>query len=379
MRDDGRLDGRESRTLANLLSNAFLPQRFTQFLFYRLDKHTHNYASQNDDYPTVLFKVVQAANAGLWWRDLLREARNAVPADPGLVAFAEQLGHAPTVVTPSDAGMVPLHDTRQLQLKIRAAQSTFNIVTWRKRVGEIEGQVCRIEYPEMVDRGTGFLVGPDVVLTNYHVVEAIDKGNVEPAKVTLRFDYKVLADGVEVSKGTTYRLAQDWKIDMSPYSQQDFEVSPSADPNPDELDYALLRVEGTPGEDPVGGETDDPETALRGWVAVPAEAHNFAAQRALYIVQHPDGDPMQIALDTEAVLGLNGNKTRVRYTTTTEPGSSGSPCFGPDWQWVALHQSGDPKYWRGERPEFNQGIPLQAIREHLSSRPGLEQVLDGGA
>lgn len=374
-----RLRGPDIRMFVDLLSEAFLPQRFDELLLYRLDKHTYNYASPNDNYQRVLLRVIQTANAELWWQDLLREARNAAPADPGLVAFGEQFGFSPAIVTPSGDDLMPLHDKRQLELKIKAAQSTFDIATWRKRVGEIEGQVCRIEYPERVYRGTGFLVGSNIVLTNYHVVEAIDKGNVDSSKVTLRFDYKVLTDGVEVSKGTTYQLAQDWKIDASSYSQQDFEVRPYADPNPDELDYALLRVEGTPGEDPVGGETDDPETTLRGWVKVPMEPHDFSRQRALYIVQHPDGRPMQIALDTEAVRGLNGNETRVRYTTTTEPGSSGSPCFGPDWHWVALHQSGDPKYWRGERPEFNQGIPLRAIQEHLRSKPGLEQVLDDGA
>ena len=85
-----------------------------------------------------------------------------------------------------------------------------------------------------------------------------------------------------------------------------------------------------------------------------------------------------MALDSEAVIGLNGNRTRVRYTTTTEPGSSGSPCFGPDWQWVALHHSGDPKYWQGQRPDFNQGIPIPAIRQLLAAR-GKADLLGAGA
>jgi V8-like Glu-specific endopeptidase len=104
-------------------------------------------------------------------------------------------------------------------------------------------------------------------------------------------------------------------------------------------------------------------------VEIPEEEHDFNKHRALYIVQHPDGKPMQIALDTEAVVGVNEKGTRVKYTTTTEPGSSGSPCFGPDWQCVALHHSGDPKYLlQGQKPEFNQGIPLRAIRTLLQER-----------
>ena len=77
---------------------------------------------------------------------------------------------------------------------------------------------------------------------------------------------------------------------------------------------------------------------------------------------------MQVAVDSSGVLGQNGNKTRVRYTTTTQPGSSGSPCFSADWQLVALHHSGDPKYAETKQADFNQGIPMTAIRALLADR-----------
>jgi V8-like Glu-specific endopeptidase len=38
--------------------------------------------------------------------------------------------------------------------------------------------------------GTGFLLGADVVMTNYHVIEAVIKGQLKPYDVVLRFDYK---------------------------------------------------------------------------------------------------------------------------------------------------------------------------------------------
>ena len=50
---------------------------------------------------------------------------------------------------------------------------------------------------------------------------------------------------------------------------------------------------------------------------------------------------MKLALDTKAVIGLNGNGTRLRYRTNTEPGASGSPVFTVDWSIVALHHYGD--------------------------------------
>jgi len=372
-----RLDGPQIEELKNLLGAAFLPPRFTEFLLYRLNRNIWNYTGATDDYPTILLRVIQDANARLWWRDLVWEARKAIPADPGLLAFEERFSSAPTTLA-VDGGEVRPVQGRQLELKIKDAQSTFDIGTWRRRLGEIEGRVCRIEFPETVDQGTGFLVGPSVVLTNYHVIEELKDGAVAPAMAVLRFDYKVADDGVTVQAGTTFRLAAEWLLDSSRYSQRDLEVAPAQDPAPDELDYAFLSVDGAPGNAPVGGPTTDPSPALRRWIDLPAEDHDFTIQRSLYIVQHPDGRPLQVALDTEAVIGLNGNRTRVRYTTTTEPGSSGSPCFGPDWQWVALHHNGDPKYLRGQRPDFNQGIPVAAIRQLLAAR-GKADLLGAGA
>jgi Trypsin-like peptidase domain/Effector-associated domain 1 len=342
--------------------------RLADFLQFRLGRTYEHFERREDTVPDVIVHLVDDASSFLWWDDLLREARNIVPGDVGLAQFATQFGMAPGIVAPSLTGVAPVQGP-QLELKIQQSQSTYNIVEWRQRLGEIEGRVCRIEYPNNVARGTGFLVGPNAVLTNYHVIEAIERCDYPPSTVRLRFDYKVLDDGVAVQRGLVFALERDWLYDASPYSVEDGKVDP-ADPTPEELDYAILRVKGEPGNQPLGGKTgeSDPKAIQRGWIDAAGTAHDFLAQRALYIVQHPDGSPMQVAIDSNAVIGTNGNGTRVRYTTTTQPGSSGSPCFGPDWSWVALHHSGDPKYVLGQMPQFNQGVPLAAIEALLQKR-----------
>jgi V8-like Glu-specific endopeptidase len=74
------------------------------------------------------------------------------------------------------------------------------------------------------------------------------------------------------------------------------------------------------------------------------------------------GAPLKLAMETQAIMGLNQNSTRVKYRTNTEPGSSGSPCFDADWNLVALHHLGDPNF---SKPEYNQGIPFMAILDAL--------------
>jgi V8-like Glu-specific endopeptidase len=369
------LTPQEITQLADLLKPTFKSKNPLQkFLMARFARDYEEFETRDDTVPDVIRKVVADASSFLWWDDLLREARNIVPGDNALAQFAMQFGMAPQIVEPGSAASL---QGKQLELKIQQSQSTYNIAVWREKLGEIEGRICRVEYPNKVARGTGFLIGPNAVLTNYHVVEAIVKGHYKPGDVRLRLDYKVMDDGVAVARGLIFELANDWLYDSSVYNVEDEKLNP-ADPKPEELDYAILRVKGDPGNQPLGGTKGktDSNAIQRGWIEAPASTHDFVAQRAIYIVQHSDGGPMQVAIDSNAVTGLNGNATRVRYTTTTQPGSSGSPCFGPDWSWVAVHHSGDPKYLQGQAPQFNQGIPLTAIRALLQNRNKL-QVFGG--
>jgi hypothetical protein len=362
-----RLKGPQLLKLRDLLKPVFADRASFDVLLLSLDRRADDYIGQNDTFPTAILKTLQNANAQLWWRDLLREAVNTV-ADPQLIEFLNESGFSPEIVASDQDSVMPLKG-RQLELKITESGSTFDILVWRQRLAEIEGRVCRIEIPALTACGTGFLVGPDLVLTNYHVVEAIHNKTITPGQLTCRFDYKMLADGVSIGPGKTYGLANGspdaWLVDHSPYSALDFEIRPVADVPNDELDYALLRLAGRPGEDLVAGEAQSP--APRKWIEPPAAPHNFARAPALNIVQHPDGRPMQIAMDSNAVT--EATSTRVRYKTTTQPGSSGSPCFSANWAWIALHHSGDPKYQKlGKKPEYNQGIPATAIMSLLERR-----------
>ena len=173
--------------------------------------------------------------------------------------------------------------------------------------------------------GTGFLIRSNLLLTNYHVMDAVIEGDAfqqagkawaAPKDVALRFDYKILSGSV-VNPGMLYQLADDWLVDSSPMSYWDH-VSPpkGGDPSPEELDFALLRLKGTPGSDPVGLKPQ-PGDSKRGWVKLPEQEHPFTPNSPLLILQHPKAAPMKLAFDTNAILALNGNRTRVTYRTNT--------------------------------------------------------------
>jgi hypothetical protein len=263
-----------------------------------------------------------------------------------------------------EAGEPPSRST--LERMISATNSLINPDSFLDRLGRIATQVCRIEVKGKA-LGTGFLLGPDIVMTNYHVVETVIqsvKGH-KPEDVVLRFDHKFLADETTLNSGVVYRLfLPDWLIDHSPYDPVDMEEAPKPNlPHLEKLDYALLRVDGEPGNEPVG-QNASPQDSPRGWITLPDISYDFAPKSPLFIVQHPNGEPIKLALDTQAIIELNDNRTRVTYRTNTEPGSSGSPCFNQNWDLVALHHGGDPEF----KPMWNEGIPFSTILDLLEKR-----------
>ena len=94
-------------------------------------------------------------------------------------------------------------------------------------------------------------------------------------------------------------------------------------------------------------------------VPLPA-APNVTPDSALFIIQHPQGQPLKLAFHVVREI----KPTRITYGTNTREGSSGSPCFDYRWDLVALHHSGDPAY----KTTNNQGIPIAAIRRRLTSQ-----------
>jgi V8-like Glu-specific endopeptidase len=242
-----------------------------------------------------------------------------------------------------------------LQRNVRPYLAKLDIRVWSARLSQIERQVCRVELDGNA-LGTGFLVGPDTVLTNWHVFEiAKNAGKVD--RLGCRFDYEVLPDG-KVEPGQLVMLAGADCIDGCPYSAAEKTANPDNPlPTLQELDYALLRLASRAGEQQIDG-------APRGWIALPKTVLPMPADAPILIVQHPEGAPMKLAMDTQAVIGLNGNGTRIRYRTNTDGGSSGSPAFSMDWNIVALHHYGDPKW---QNPLFNQGVPIELIRQRIDA------------
>lgn len=216
--------------------------------------------------------------------------------------------------------------------------------------------------------GTGVLVGPDLLLTAFHVLgHDTDLPSVDG--VVAIFDFINSAHAMTPAE-TGMPVGVAAYLDGSP--PRDEELQPSAlissgvtsGAQPPRLDFALLRL-----EDLAPGTTSkDGSVYPRGFYTLSTNMYSFDSTALLYAVQHPMGGPMRVTPVTQA--RLNQATTRVQYMTNTLKGSSGSPIINPQGRLVAIHH-----FSEGLR---GQGIPIYAIAAAIHNGPMATELQQGG-
>jgi V8-like Glu-specific endopeptidase len=266
--------------------------------------------------------------------DLRRTYGLLVTPPPGLPLNLDWERDAPSFEWKASQG------TQALE-RIWSSRAPFHDAVFLEQGSRAARAVCLIESigsgdPRQRAWGTGFLIGPRLVLTNDHVVPA---GRF--ADMQVRFGYRYDEQG-QSQIGQTYRV-------IAEHERND----------QDDLDFVVLELDGSP-------TTDLAMSPLR------INANSLQIDAPVFIIQHPNGEPQKVVLQDNWTTYVDPNYRRVQYMTNTERGSSGSPVFNERWEVVALHHSGSPHpalpstaHIRG-----NEGIPMRAIMpiiDHLLS------------
>jgi len=189
--------------------------------------------------------------------------------------------------------------------------------------------VCLVENGSVT--GTGCLVAPTRVLTNYHVLcpKPGDDPAAAVANLVLRFGSFTVADGV--SAGKPFKPVT--LLDSSP---------------PGKLDFALLEVDPK-----IQGEEEIKPAPISPGLP--------AAGAALNILHHPAGGGMKLSTSANGVTGVYEDRGYVQYATAAIGGSSGSPCFNDSWDMVALHHA-------------QRARPVGSVREGILMRTICQQA-----
>ncbi len=191
--------------------------------------------------------------------------------------------------------------------------------------------ICRIsiitENGEEEGYGTGFLIAPNILVTNNHVLPEKDYGINSYAE----FNFE---------KG----------VDDLPMTSRLFRLEPAKLFYTNiELDYTIVSVS------PI---SIDGEAKINdfGFLRLNPQLGKTKEGNCVSIIQHPDGKMKKVALRDNKITNLSYSKV-IRYATDTKSGSSGSPVFNDRWEVVGLHHSGIPRYNEaGDVLNINGGV-----------------------
>lgn len=318
-----------------------------------------------------VFELVQWAELEGRVAELVEVLAAERPRHAGLQQLGRQIG-ATVALGVAEAGAAVAGaptDTAGAGVEkiVRPHLAFVDLGVWREKLAAIERRVAMVRLGGD-PQGTGFLVGADLLLTNWHVARPLLEGRRDAAEMDFLFDYKRLSDG-SITRTQVALHPSEWQVDACPCAALELEGrADEARPTADELDYALLRLAEPIGERPWAPGARADEAPPRGWISPPRQPYAFRSPMGVMIAQHPAGWPLKLALDTAGIdkgagRWLNPGGTRIRYAANTEGGSSGSPVFDLDWNLIALHHYGDPGF--GHPPSYNQGVPFTLIRDRL--------------
>lgn len=176
--------------------------------------------------------------------------------------------------------------------------------------------------------GTGFLIAPNLLLTNHHVLPDVNL----LSSSLFRFNYEENWLG-EAQPVEEYRAASNGIFHTN-----------------EPLDYALVQLDQEPG---------------RKWGWLTLQSAEVKRNERVNIIQHPAGQLKQISFQNNFVEYVGDNV--LQYVTSTLPGSSGAPVMNDRWQVVAIHHAGglltEPsthhRYFR------NEGVLISSILDNL--------------
>lgn len=281
-----------------------------------------------------------------------RETLQQVPT----VSTLAQLPPAIDGLGPGDAAPVPLPPSFE---RVTNRMAGFlDPAKFRRSIAEAEVRTARIEIGGKA-KGTGFLIGPDMLMTNFHVVEGgVDGG-------LARFDHTADNDG------RTVNFATEWEVAHSKHDTEANELLPNG-PAEGTWDFAIIRLAEPVGDQAIGYDPAKPGADKRGFYALDWGPYDFDAAEPLIVLGHPLGGLIQLSNASPAGARFTSLRNRVRYNTNTSGGSSGSPVFNKDFRIVALHHLGSKE--TGSE-EFNQGIPIARIGDELRTQLAGKQEL----
>lgn len=176
--------------------------------------------------------------------------------------------------------------------------------------------------------GTGFLIAPGLLITNNHVLPVPEDATNSHVLFNYEFD------------------------DDNGFKQTErFDFTSEIFVTDESCDFTIVSVSHK-------GSNGSP---IETYGSLPLIRQSGKALKGepVSIIQHPDGDPKQIAMRDSQIIGRK--EQYIYYTTDTNPGSSGAPVVNDEWLPVALHHRAVADYNAISSYVANRGIRTSCI------------------
>ena len=313
-----------------------------------------------------LERIQREASARFKAREIEREKKRNAMSQPGMAMSVENADRMVKRLTLEGFG-ARVSENMVSDLKMPGNQTTYRTFLegivkgselaptafLRKgaRMAQAVGRILiKNKYGQTVGYGTGFLISPNMVMTNHHVLTDIESADMS----VIEFDYEAENMYAPIRKTTI-------GFDAFKFFY-----------NNEGLDFAIVALEDV--------DNEGKPLAPRPWIPLVRESGKALQGEPVNIVQHPDGRPQEVSVRENKIVDVIDEY--VHYEADTQGGSSGSPVLSDQWILAALHHAGIFKVddagaiVRNAQGEIqyraNEGIRISSIVSHLDTLRWIE-------